>query len=378
MPVQPLRQLSLRQLSALVFAALTGAASLAVCADARAQGAPPPPFAAGGPPGGNPVCQRLEGQLAAIDRGNGDSARAEQMRRYEDAASRQQGEIDRLTQQARRMGCESSGLFAIFGSQSAQCGPINSQIQQMRGNLDQIMSSLSRLRGSGGFEQDSQRRSVLLALAQNNCGPQYGAAARAGQPGGLLDDMFGGPTTPEGPVGNNYRTVCVRSCDGFYFPISFATTAARFADDEKACKRLCPAAEVALYSYRNPGEDMNQAVSINGQPYTQLPNAFKYRHEYNAACSCKAPGQTWAEALKNSDDRSSMEQGDILVTEERAKQMSQPRDAQGRPVRQPAGAKGTTPPAQAATPAANETPAAEQPNGSRPIRSVGPTFIPQR
>ena len=78
------------------------------------------------------------------------------------------------------MGCDSSGFFSLFTGQSAQCGPVNNQIQQMRANLDQITTSLERLRG-GGFgdaDRDNQRRSVLLALAQNNCGPQY-ANARA-------------------------------------------------------------------------------------------------------------------------------------------------------------------------------------------------------
>ena len=67
----------------------------------------------------------------------------------------------------------------------------------------------------------------------------------------------------------------MRTCDGAYFPISFATVPARFPDDEKTCKALCPATEATLFAYRNPGEDMNQAVSISGQPYTALPNAFQ-------------------------------------------------------------------------------------------------------
>jgi hypothetical protein len=301
------------------------------------------------------------------------------MRRLEETADRQQGDLDRLTQQARRMGCESSGLFAIFGNQSEQCGPINSRIQQMRAQLDQTMSGLSRLRGSGNFEQDNQRRSVLLALAQNNCGPQYAAAARTAQPGGFLDNLFG-THAPDGPSGNTFRTVCVRTCDGYFFPISFATSPGRFADDERTCKKLCPAAEVALFTHRNPGEDMNQAVSLGGQPYAQQPNAFKYRTAYDAACSCKAPGQTWAEALKNTEDRSTLEHGDIVVTEERAKQMSQPRDAQGRPTRQTSGAKTApaAPQAIATPPASSGDTTAEPPASNRPIRSVGPTFIPQR
>src|SRR5947209_11431409 len=140
---------------------------------------PPPPQ---GAPQANPICIRLEGQLAAVDRGagGGDPAKEEQIRRYQDAQSKQQAELDRVTMQAKRMGCDSSGFFSLFNGQSAQCGPVNTQIQQMRANLDQITGNLERLRGGGpgGFspERDNQRRSVLAALAQNNCGPQYATA----------------------------------------------------------------------------------------------------------------------------------------------------------------------------------------------------------
>src|SRR5919201_3197426 len=85
---------------------------------------------------GNPICIRLEGQLATIDRGagTGDPAKDEQIRRYQEAQARQQAELDRVTQQAKRMGCESSGFFSLFNQNSAQCGPVNNQIQKMRGN----------------------------------------------------------------------------------------------------------------------------------------------------------------------------------------------------------------------------------------------------
>ena len=202
------------------------------------------------------------------------------------------------------MGCDSSGFFSLFNGQSAQCGPVNNQIQQMRANLDHITTSLERLRGGGlgGSDRENQRRSVLLALAQNNCGPQYANAVQG--PGNFLNNLFGNnnPSAPPadlGPQSGTYRTVCVRSCDGAYFPISFATVPARFPDDEKTCKALCPAAEASLYAYRNPGEDMNQAVSISGQPYSSSPNAFRFRQEFNPSCACKAAGQTWSDALKD-------------------------------------------------------------------------------
>src|SRR4030095_2352649 len=74
---------------------------------------------------GNPICMRLEGQLAPTDRGagTGDPAKDEQIRRYQEAQAKQQGELDRVTQQAKRMGCESSGFFSLFNGRYAQCAP---------------------------------------------------------------------------------------------------------------------------------------------------------------------------------------------------------------------------------------------------------------
>jgi Protein of unknown function (DUF2865) len=341
-------------------------------------GAAPPPAQA------NPICIRLEGQLAAVDRGagGGDPAKEEQIRRYQEASTKQQAELDRVTLQAKRMGCDSSGLFSLFNGQAAQCGPVNNQIQQMRGNLDQITTSLERLRsgGIGGADRENQRRSVLTALAQNNCGPQYANAARG--PGSFIDNLFGNnnPGNPGvlsadlGPPSGTFRTVCVRTCDGAYFPVSFATYQARFQDDEKTCKALCPATEASLFAYRNPGEDINQAVSINGQPYTALPNAFKFRTEFNPSCACKAAGQTWSDALKSVDDKAQVEQqGDIIVTEESAKKMQQRAQPQKTTPAAKKGATAAAPAPAAAAPAADSTPAAGDEKKS--IRSVGPTFI---
>jgi hypothetical protein len=333
------------------------------------------------------MCPRLEAQLATIDRGGatGDPVRDDQIRRYTDAATKQQSELDRVTSQAKRMGCDSSGFFSLFSGQSAQCGPVNNQIQQMRANLDQITSSLERLRG-GGTDRDNQRRSVLLALAQNNCGPQYANAVQ-GQ-GNFLNNLFGNnspattPGTDVGPQSGTYRTVCVRTCDGGYFPISFATVPARFPDDDKTCKALCPATEANLYSYRNPGEDMNQAVSINGQPYSSSPNAFRFRQEFNPSCACKAAGQTWSDALKSIDDKAAAEQqGDIIVTEESAKKMSRaPTKQAAAPAKKGAAPAAAAPDAAPAPDASTSTATTSTSTGSapdnKPIRSVGPTFIP--
>jgi hypothetical protein len=234
---------------------------------------------------------------------------------------------------------------------------------------------LQRLRG-GTLDRGEQRRGILVALGENNCGPQYRQAARG--PGGFFEQVFGNttstPNDPNAPMGNGFRTVCVRTCDGFYFPISYSTSQEHFRDDEKTCQRMCPASEVALFSHRNPGEDMNQAVSLGGAPYTGLPNAFRYRSAFDPQCTCKRPGQSWAEAL---GPDTTVQSGDIVVTDERAKQLSappaakQPPQAKGRPP-----AVAPAPPAQAATtPPAAEPPADDTSGAKRPVRAVGPTFV---
>ena len=127
-----------------------------------------------------------------------------------------------------------------------------------------------------------------------------------------------------------------------------------------------------LFSYPTEGGDVAQATSINGAPYSQLPNAFKYRQQFDAACSCKRPGQSWADAMGKDD---AVEPGDVVVTEDRAKQLSAPPAQKGQTKgRAPAAA---APPAQAAAPAEPPPPPRDR-STKRTIRSVGPTFIPAR
>jgi len=331
----------------------------------------------------NPACQRLEAQLAALDRGNADPARAEQIRRLEEMVNRQQFEVDRLVAQSRRSGCESWGFFSMFSNPPRQCGGLNRQVDQQRNILERMRNDLERFNG-GTTERAAQRRALLIALGDNGCGAQYRSAALAGQQGGFWDRLFGdngGGTvlsTPLGPMGGTFRTVCVRTCDGFYFPISYSTSPDRFRDDEQACQRMCPAAEVALYTYHNPGEEMAQAVSLSGRPYTDLPTAFQYRKAVDPACSCRRPGESWAQTLKALGPDDTLVPGDVVVTEQNAKQLSQPRiGADGKPIRLEQRA-----PAATATTTSNSTPSAETPAqtdaGKRTVRTVGPTFLPTR
>jgi hypothetical protein len=141
-----------------------------------------------------PICARLIGQLASFDQGAADPARADQIKQTQDAIAKQQADIDRAVAQAHKSGCAGEGFFALFSALSPQCGPITSQIQGMRGNLDHMTSNLQQLQ-SGSDDQNVQRRALIGQLAQNNCGAQYTAAANSqGGPQGFFDALFGGGT----------------------------------------------------------------------------------------------------------------------------------------------------------------------------------------
>lgn len=341
---------------------------------------------------GNPVCVRLETALKQLDVPVGGDP--DVLRRYDESISRQRVELDQAIMQGRRLGCDTRGGFFVFGSlqRPPQCDQHNARIVQMRNNIDRMMSEVERLRGND-TGRDAQRRQLVASLAQNNCGPQYRAAAAPQQPQRprtVFESLFGGPLREEAspdavplqmPLSGGFRTVCVRTCDGFFFPISYATTQAKFAEDEQACKRLCPAAQTELYYHRNPGEEIEQAVSTQGALYMSLPSAFKYRQAVDPTCSCRGPGQTWSEALTGRRD-ATLQPGDIVVTEERARQMSQPKAVS--PQKAAKGPRGTQPAAPVQPPVVERTPPppepapAVTPTGERKVRVVGPQFYPVR
>ena len=92
-----------------------------------------------------------------------------------------------------------------------------------------------------------------------------------------------------------YRTVCVRLCDGFLWPISHATTRDHFARDAKRCEQACPGRS-RLFVHHTSDTEPPAMKDLHGQPYDRLANAFRYQREYVANCTCH--GNPWdAEAL---------------------------------------------------------------------------------
>jgi hypothetical protein len=110
------------------------------------------------------------------------------------------------------------------------------------------------------------------------------------------------------------RPVCVRLCDGFFFPVP--ASAGPNADAEAVCRALCPATGVALYFLPGDSDRIEDAKNATGEPYSALPAAFRYRSAGAPACGCRGAGEPglayWRDPTLKSGD-AVMTAGGIVV-----------------------------------------------------------------
>ncbi|HYC25274.1 MAG TPA: DUF2865 domain-containing protein [Roseiarcus sp.] len=298
-------------------------------------------------------CQQLRAAIAATSQAPASHETAS----FDAAAQKQRAEIDRTLAYSRQIGCDRH-KFLFFGNDPPpQCGEVQSQIARMQANLGQLQA-----RGSGGGD-----RGALLARYQAECANQqrptgffealFGRSRQDEPQSGLVDvpispDMTLNPDEMPNPEGLNAhagsKAVCVRSCDGYFFPVSYSA-GGHMNDLQEMCHALCPNAEVALYSY-SPSGDIDQAVSIEGARYVDLPNAFKYRKTFDGSCSCRRRGQSWAQALQDAENLLGEHKNDIIVTQEKSDELARVRpDAAKGPAQKTTAAgkpdaKGASPP----------------------------------
>ncbi len=116
---------------------------------------------------------------------------------------------------------------------------------------------------------------------------------------------------PSSRAGDGQARYCVRTCDGFYFPISGGSL--EDATEADTCNRLCPAAETAVYTGAI-GADITEAQSQEtGSRYAAMKNAFRYRKAISKSCSCTANGFGLATDPSVYGD-TSLRIGDIVMT----------------------------------------------------------------
>ena len=120
-----------------------------------------------------------------------------------------------------------------------------------------------------------------------------GLPDRAPPRGDIFPDRDDRPDARErpAPFSGTYRTVCVRLCDGFYFPISFSTSRAHFASDAARCEASCPKRSRLFVHPTGVSDEPAHMTDLQGKPYSQLPNASRSQREYVADCTCR--GNPW-------------------------------------------------------------------------------------
>lgn len=275
------------------------------------------------------ACVRLESQLASLDRSGND---ASDTTSFAYAIRQQKRQIASVRRQLRSYKCNSSRSRAGHPS----CRRLNSTLKLMTDNLRQ----LERRGGTRTSSTAGRKRQILREMKRQRCDQPDRRQARTERRGvfdvlfgskraeyksrhalrktsaDILDDVFSSPAEAQRrqqarqdrrelallrkqrnrdiwstarKLNNHgtYRTVCVRRCDGYYFPVSFSTDAAGLEKDAAACANLCPGTDMELFSHRTSTETAEQMVSVvDGTPYAELKNAFSHREKFDPACAC--------------------------------------------------------------------------------------------
>ncbi|WP_315920085.1 DUF2865 domain-containing protein [Mesorhizobium sp. SP-1A] len=279
---------------ALATATIFGAAVASVFAPAATQAA-------------SPACRQLEAELAAT---KGSSGRAV-VGRYDAAIARQNDELAKARAQSRAAGCG----FSLFGGNISHCAELNAALERMNRNLDMLERKRARL-AAGASPRDRAR--IQARLEANGCNDTaaprivkaetqtevriLGGSAQTADPDGMPpqpNDTAGESVSgrvlnlsalPSG--GGDYRTLCVRTCDGYFFPMSTAASTGEFERDQKNCESSCPGTEIQLFYTRGFDNDPAGMISTaTGRPYDQLSSAYLYKRP-NASiprgCGCNA------------------------------------------------------------------------------------------
>ena len=101
------------------------------------------------------------------------------------------------------------------------------------------------------------------------------------------------------------QAFCVRTCDGRYFPAQGSDNQSRAA----SCNSFCPASDTKVVY----GSNIDSAATASGKPYSELPNAYRYRETLVAGCTCNGKDQTGLARVDIEDDPT-LHKGDIVAS----------------------------------------------------------------
>lgn len=237
------------------------------------------------------ICRQLEAELAGAPDTTG---------QFDDAIAEQVEQIEIARDHARQQQCD----FQLSGNSIKDCADINSTIDRMNANLDTLQRE--RASNAGGVSNRDHAR-IMAAIEANGCRKGQVIILRSSPSDD--DELLGEPPHVEGQeqvlnkgviirrsgdgfqrLDGEYRTLCVRTCDGYFFPMSTIASAGDFQRDQARCEAACPGTNVELfYSERGDTKAGDMMSSVTGGPYRQLPNAFVFKRldvTREPSCSC--------------------------------------------------------------------------------------------
>ena len=269
-------------------------------------------------------CTRLEHQLASL------SAGKRSVKNDTGAIRAQRSRIGKLKQAIKIRGC--AAKKKLFKRDAhASCSGLRSDLRLTQRKLKRLEKQKSHsVSGKGSTTAETNR--IKRALRRNRCGQDdtktavkkrsgffrslFGASKRVDRKNrgpsnvDLMDQMYGSRSNLANRQAvldrhgkgrnrklwstrrrlknfNTVRTICVRRCDGYYFPVSFSTNESGIERDSTACANLCPGREMELFTHKTSTETVDDMTSVvDGQFYTSMETAYAYRQSFNPQCAC--------------------------------------------------------------------------------------------
>nr|WP_276314790.1 DUF2865 domain-containing protein [Rhizobium changzhiense] len=253
------------------------------------------------------ICEDLRGRLADLPRsiGNGNGPEA---RHYSSALAEQNLELRKVRNELRSNDCTSGSMVVIGGENADYCAELSQAEARMIDNIRYLQDRRAELLGRGS-NNDQARRELMAALDRNGCNSEYFNAPderSAAEPppsveeqamradtfiplggGEEVDPRYG---LPRAEMLSPVSTMCVRSCDGGFFPISSNATSVDFGRDAQTCAKMCPGIETELFYRDVTSTEASNMISVaTGTPYSAMKNAFAYKNRTpgeKSSCAC--------------------------------------------------------------------------------------------
>lgn len=116
------------------------------------------------------------------------------------------------------------------------------------------------------------------------------------------------------PAGSGTTSMCVRTCDGYAFPVGTYRGEVDRPAHEATCRAQCPGAATALYLKPTGSDSIDDAVRADSrQAYSKLPSAFKFKTNVSQACTCHLDGAYSRVSLARDY---TLRRGDVVMTKD--------------------------------------------------------------